>query len=260
MNKGDLQVLVTNDDGIGAEGIALLARTAASIPAVAGVTVVAPATQQSATSHAISIRESLPFRRVMNGWIAVAGTPTDCVFLALKAGGHLGVSRPDLVLSGVNHGANMGDDITYSGTVAAAMEATLLGVPAIAFSVPGRGEIDFGAAKRWIRPIVEKMIEVPPQPKNFWNVNFPNLPAEGAKGVRVTHLGRHTYLDSVEPDAEKRDSIRIGGGELSWELDPESDFHTVLRDRFVSVTPIRLDLNDYEELTEMRRWRWEGER
>lgn len=154
----------------------------------------------------------------------------------------------------------MGDDITYSGTVAAAMEATLLGVPSIAFSVPGRNEIDFDAAEHWIRPIVERMIADPPGPKNFWNVNFPNLPAREVAGVRVTHLGQHTYIGSVEPDPEREDGVYIGGGELSWEIDPESDFHTVLKDRLVSVTPIRLDLNDYEELTVMRRWRWEGDR
>lgn len=257
MNRKRLEVLVTNDDGIDAEGLAVLAEAAAALPSVSGVTIVAPSEQQSASSHAISIRQSLRLRRFGPRRISVSGTPTDCVFLVVKAGNQLGVPMPDLVLSGVNHGANMGDDITYSGTVAAAMEATLLGIPSIAFSVPGRENIRFDAARHRIAEIVERMIASPPPEKGFWNVNIPNLPAEEIRGVRVTHLGRHKYKDAIDPDPADPDSIRIGGGELFWESDPESDFHTVLRDRFVSVTPIRLDLNDYEALAEMRRWRWE---
>ncbi|RPJ40941.1 MAG: 5'/3'-nucleotidase SurE, partial [Candidatus Latescibacterota bacterium] len=165
-----LEILITNDDGLGAEGLAVLARAAAPF---GRVTVIAPEAEQSASSHAISLRTPLRVRRRPDGRIGVSGTPTDCVLLAMNGL----VPRPELVLSGVNHGGNMGDDITYSGTVAAAIEATLIGVPAIAFSVVTRGPHCFESPALLIPRIIRRVIESPPRtdPKTFWNVNFPNL-------------------------------------------------------------------------------------
>jgi len=247
------EILVTNDDGIDAEGIGVLVEAAA---AFGRVTIVAPDREQSATSHAISLLSALPIERCGERRISVGGTPTDCVLLAVK--GLLGDYRPDLVLSGVNHGSNMGDDITYSGTVAAAIEATLLGIPAIAFSVAARSDHLFETPARWIGPIVEEMRDHPPRPKTFWNVNFPNRPVGEVEGFRITHLGVHTYENSVIRDegSGDREAYRIGGGELTWKEDPNADFHTVLRDRRISITPIHLDMTDRESIAEMRERRW----
>ena len=268
-----MRILVTNDDGIDAAGIGILADAAEQIVGEyeketgneGEVRVIAPAFEQSATSHAITMTRPLRYRRLDGRRSTVDGTPTDCVFLAVKA--KRMNPRPTLVLSGVNHGSNMGDDITYSGTVAAAIEANLLGIPAIAFSLAARENLNFETAKEWIPRIVRRFRteltnKRPPsgesEPKPFWNVNFPNLPPGEIGGIRVTHLGRHTYEGSVFRD-EETDSYRIGGGELAWERDPGSDFHTVFEDRCVSITPIRLDLNDYKALAFMRPWRWEWE-
>ncbi len=249
-----MEILITNDDGLDSEGLAVLARAAA---ALGNVTVVAPEKEQSASSHAITLGAPLRARRRPDGRIGVSGTPTDCVFLAMNG---LVTKRPELVLSGINHGANMGDDITYSGTVAAAIEATLIGVPAIAFSVAAQSGHLFEAPERLIGGIVEKMIADPPPRRTFWNVNFPNLPFEEIRGIRVTVLGTHRYQNALvrEPGSAGEEIYRVGGGELMWEENPEADFTTVLRHRSVSVTPVHLDLNHYEMIHEMRRWRWDG--
>ncbi|MFH1679129.1 MAG: 5'/3'-nucleotidase SurE [Candidatus Eisenbacteria bacterium] len=249
-----MEILITNDDGIEAEGLAVLARAAEPL---GRVTVVAPEAEQSASSNAITLRSPIAVRRRPDGRIGVSGTPTDCVLLAMNG---LVEPRPDIVLSGVNHGSNMGDDINYSGTVAAAIEATLIGVPAIAFSVAGRANHLFEAPARLIAPIVERMVAEPPPRKTFWNVNFPNLPLERIHGIRVAILGTHRYQNAVVRESGSAESAvyRVGGGELMWEENPEADFTTVLEARCVSVTPVHLDLNHYEMIHVMRRWRWNG--
>jgi 5'-nucleotidase len=248
-----LEILITNDDGLDAEGLTVLERAARRL---GRVTVVAPEREQSASSHAISMRDPIRVRRRADGRIAVGGTPTDCVLLSLNG---LVDRRPDIVLSGINHGANMGDDITYSGTVAAAIEATLLGVRAIAFSVSGRTGHNFEAPALYVPGIVERMMATLLPPKTFWNVNFPSLPASAVRGIRVAALGVHRYDNAVlrEPDAGGDEIWRVGGGELMWETDAETDFTTVLRDHFVAVTPVHLDMNHYDLIRTMRAWRWD---
>jgi 5'-nucleotidase len=251
-----VEILITNDDGIDSPGLEVLAR---AVEPLGRVTVVAPETEQSATSHAITVRVPVRAFRRSGNRIAVRGTPTDCILLSLNG---LIPGRPDMVLSGVNHGANMGDDVSYSGTAAAAIEATLFGIPAIAFSVDSRSHPLFEAPARYIRVFAERLIAEPPPPesKTFWNVNFPNVPLAEVRGVRVTTLGKHKYENSVvrEPDDGEGETYRVGGGELRWEEDPESDFYAVKRDRFIAITPVHLNMNNYHMIHTMRAWRWNG--
>ena len=245
-----MEILVTNDDGGEAKGIQVLAKAAEQL---GRVTLVAPEREQSASSHAVTLRDPLRIREVGERRHLVSGTPTDCVLLSIRG---LLDPRPDLVLSGVNHGPNMGDDVTYSGTVAAAIEAALLGVPAIAFSLSAKAGFHFETPARWIAPIARRLIEAPTAARTFWNVNFP-VPEDRIRGIRATRLGTRIYKDSVvrKTDPRGRDYYWIGGGEPSWEQVPETDFHAV-QQGYISVTPIRMDLNDYEALRSMEDWKW----
>jgi len=248
-----MNILVTNDDGVHAEGLALLET---SVAPLGDVVVVAPETEQSASSHALTLRDPLRVRRHSPSKFSVSGTPTDCVLLAMNG---LTEKRPEIVLSGINHGANMGDDVNYSGTVAAAMEAALLGVPAIAFSLAGRAEWHLETAASFVPEIVRRMIAHPPPEKCLWNVNVPNIPVDQVRGIVVTRLGRRVYENSVvrKTDPRGRDYYWIGGGEPTWKDEPGTDFAAV-NEGYVSLTPIRLDLNDFEAFAEMERWDWEN--
>ncbi|MBN1826944.1 MAG: 5'/3'-nucleotidase SurE [Candidatus Eisenbacteria bacterium] len=249
-----MRILITNDDGVHSEGIRVLTE---AVRGMGETVVMAPAMEQSASSHSITLRDPLLVDRLARNVYSVDGTPTDCVVLSLN--GVIG-ARPDLVVSGVNHGANMGDDVTYSGTVAAAIEAVLYGVPAIAFSVAALEGLLFEAPSRMIRPIVERMIARPRNPKTIWNVNFPNIPFGEVRGIRVTRLGTRFYENSVVEEAPRDGGkvFRIGGGKPTWKREPETDFQAVF-DRYVSITPILLDLNDYESILTMREWEWSRE-
>jgi len=250
-----VRILVTNDDGVHAEGLALLA---AAVAELGEVTVVAPETEQSASSHALTLRDPLRVREHGPRKLSVSGTPTDCVLLAMNG---LTKERPEIVLSGINHGANMGDDVTYSGTVAAAMEAALLDVPAIAFSLAGRPEWHLETAARYVPEIVRRMIANPVPPKCLWNVNVPNIPFAEVRGIQVTHLGQRVYENSVvrKTDPRGRAYYWIGGGEPTWKPEAKTDF-AVVDKGYVSLTPLRLDLNDYEVIREMEGWSWEKKR
>ena len=249
-----MRLLVTNDDGILAHGLECLVRAAEPL---GEVTVVAPDREQSATSHSLTLHHPLrPIRRAERSW-QVDGTPTDCVMLAVEA---LMPERPDFVLSGINHGQNMGEDVLYSGTVAAAMEGLSLGIPSIAVSFAGgdlradvsqlRGQVDV------LTPLLRHLTELPNFPADtLFNVNLPPLRAEAVKGVRLTRLGRRAYSQSVAPmkDPWGRQIYWIGGGAISWSGEEDSDFRAI-QDGYISVTPLHLDLTHFNVLQGASTW------
>jgi 5'-nucleotidase len=247
------RILVSNDDGFESEGIRALA---AAMEALGEVWVVAPEAEQSATSHAISIHRPLRLREVKTRWYAVDGTPTDCSWLGIH---HvLRDRRPALLVSGINHGPNLADDVTYSGTIAAAMEASIMGVPAIAFSLAGRGALDFAPAARFARSLVGAALASQLPPNLLLNVNVP--PGVDPDGYVVTRLGKHSYgSDVVEKrDPRGRPYYWIGGNEYQHEDIPGSDCNVVLRDKRVSVTPLMLDLTDEKNRPRVASWRLAG--
>lgn len=234
-------ILASNDDGIQSSG---LARLVEALKAVDDVVVVAPDRERSAVSHALTIDSPLRADEIEPGWIAVTGTPTDCVNLALNG---LLTEKPWLVVSGINRGPNLGDDITYSGTVSAAMEAVLLGVPAVAFSQVGRVHFRYEAAARFAVGLVRRLKETGLPPDTLLNVNVPDI--EAPSGFAITRQGKRRYGDAVieKEDPRGRKYYWIGGQELDFEDEPGTDFMAI-RDGLVSVTPLHLDLTNYESM------------
>ncbi len=233
------RILVSNDDGHQSEGIRVLATVMEDL---GEVWVVAPEVEQSASSRAISIHRPLRLREVRPRWYAVDGTPTDCAWLGIH---HVLKSRrPRIMVSGINHGPNLADDVTYSGTLAAAMEASIIGVPAIAFSLAGWGTHDFGPTSRFARALVAAALSRDLPPGLLLNVNVP--PGVEPDGYVVTRLGKHSYGSEVieKKDPRGRPYFWIGGNEYQHEDIPGSDCNVVLRDGRVSVTPLSLDLTD----------------
>src|SRR5438552_11702148 len=234
-----MRLLVTNDDGILAHGLECLC---AAVEPLGEVTVVAPDREQSATSHSLTLHHPLrPIRRGDRRW-QVDGTPTDCVMLALEA---LMPERPDFVLSGINHGQNMGEDVLYSGTVAAAMEGLALGVPAIAVSFAAGGDLradvlHLNEQVKVLTPLLRHLTSLPSFPPNtLFNVNLPPVAAAEVRGVRLTRLGRRVYSQSVAPmkDPWGREIYWIGGGEISWTGETDSDFRAI-EEGYISETPL----------------------
>jgi 5'-nucleotidase len=245
-----LRILVTNDDGYQAAGLKVLA---AAARALGEVTVVAPDREQSATSHSLTLHHPLRARKGPEGGWTVDGTPTDCVSLAVNA---LLTERPDVVLSGINHGPNMGEDVLYSGTVSAAMEATVLGIPAIAFSYVGDPLDKIQAWEGPVQRLLLSMLDEGSFPEDtLLSVNLPPVPPDQVQGVRVTSLGRRRYSDSITTalDPSGREYFWIGGGTSEWSGSPDSDFRAV-EAGMVSVTPLHLDLTNYRLLEEIRGW------
>jgi len=249
-----MRLLVTNDDGILAHGIECLVEAAQPL---GEVNVVAPDREQSATSHSLTLHHPLrPVRAGERRW-QVDGTPTDCVMLAVEA---LLPERPDFVFSGINHGQNMGEDVLYSGTVAAAMEGLALGIPSIAVSFAGG---DLRADLTYLRqqvPVLTRLLRhltsLPAFPANtLLNVNLPPLPAEGVKGARLTRLGSRVYSGSLRPmrDPWNRDIFWIGGGSITWSGEEDSDFRAI-QEGYISITPLHLDLTNYSMLQSSEEW------
>jgi 5'-nucleotidase len=257
-----MRVLVTNDDGIGAKGLNELRRGLAALPE-AEVSVIAPDSNRSATARSITTRsplwvEEIEFDDGTTGY-ATDGTPVDCVRFADL--GLLG-ERPELIVSGINHGSNLGDDITYSGTVAAALEGIVLGIPAIAISQQsgaremdfrlGR-EFDFTVAAGFAAQLVRRLANDPPPPDTLINVN---CPAGEPSGVEVTHLGKRLYDDKlklVEEDPKGRKRYEIYGFEPSFEDEEGSDLSAIAEGR-ISVSTLHFDLTDRAGLDTLRSW------
>ena len=246
-----MRFLCTNDDGIDAPGLALLAEVAGRI---GDVFVVAPDRQRSGSSHSLTLHRPLRATEVEENRLSLDGTPTDCVLLALN---ELCSAKPDFVLSGVNHGANMGEDVLYSGTVAAAMEGTILGTNAIAVSFTGRDDDLLAGYGELLEQLLGRLVRREDFPKEtFFNVNLPDMPAENVRGYRITALGRRTYSDSLKRQTDPRSrktSWIIGGGTTNWRGRADSDFRAV-ESGYVSITPMHLDLTNFELIEEVSRW------
>lgn len=234
-----LRILVTNDDGYRSEGLIALAEALAPLGAV---TSVAPMIEASAIGHALTLRRPLRLERVGERAYAVDGTPTDCVNVAVA---QVLEQLPDLVVSGINKGWNIGDDVTYSGTVAGALEAALLGIPALAVSLQATsGEYDFGPSARAAAAVAGAMLEKPLPARTFLNVNVP----EGRpRGLRATVQARRNHVTHVirRHDPKGRAYYWIDEGEDQWHPHDRSDYQAVL-DGFVSVTPLQPDLTAHD--------------
>jgi len=245
-----MKILVTNDDGIRAPGIRVLAEVLRSI---GEVTVVAPDRERSAVGHALTLHHPLRATEIRPSVFAVDGTPTDCVNLGIHT---LLGSRPDIVVSGINCGANMGDDITYSGTVSAAMEATLMGIPALAVSLvtAGRGD-NYADAAHVVAGLV-RIVGTRGLPRDtFLNVNVPDLPRDQLGSAVITTQGKRDYQGKIitKTDPRGRSYYWIGNGEMQFRDLEGTDYHAVKRG-LISVTPLHLDLTNYASLTILKTW------
>ncbi|GIW40677.1 MAG: 5'-nucleotidase SurE [Candidatus Binatia bacterium] len=236
-----MRILLCNDDGIHSAGLRALEE---AVSPLGEVYVVAPDREQSASSHALTLHRPLRVEQLDERHYMVDGTPTDCVNLAVN--GLLRDRRPDLVLSGINHGSNLGDDITYSGTVSAAMEGTLLGIPSAAISVAGRERFDFRAAAEFAQKLVRALEKKGLPPDTLLNVNVPALPSELVRGVALTRMGKRRYGDAIveKTDPRGKKYYWIGGDEAGFVEDEGTDFAAVARG-MISVTPLHLDLTNY---------------
>jgi 5'-nucleotidase len=248
-----MRILLSNDDGILAKGLGVLERACEPL---GELTVVAPDREQSATSHSLTLHHPLrPVRLGERRW-QVDGTPTDCVMLACEA---LLDARPEYVISGINHGPNMGEDVLYSGTVAAAMEGLALGIPAIAVSFAGsvlRADAVLETQIERIRDLLRHLIALPAFPRDtLLNVNLPAVPGDQIKGVKLTRLGRRVFSDSITrmKDPWGREILWIGGGSVEWSGPEDSDFRAV-HDGYISVTPLHLDLTHRDVLNTATDW------
>ena len=234
-----------------AAGIEVLESAARTL---GSVTLVAPDREQSASSNSLTLHHPLRVRRSSDGALVVDGTPTDCVILAIN---ELMDGRPDICVSGINHGSNMGEDVLYSGTVAGAMEATVIGIPAIAVSYAGDEFEELGAWEDIVASVLRGILEQGDFPADtLFNVNLPPIDPAQVEGVRITSLGKRRYSDSLTKavDPNGREYYWIGGGEVTWSGAEDSDF-TAIREGYISVTPLHLDLTNYKLLEEIREWR-----
>ena len=254
-------ILITNDDGYESRGLMALKE---ALSKIAKVTVVAPSTEKSACGHSLTLTRPLHFIQLDDDFYKLDdGTPSDCVFLALNK---LFVdNKPDLVISGINIGSNMGEDITYSGTASAAMEAVLQGIPAIAISQvyaeAGKSIDEFGytLAQDTITDLVSKIFdgEFPLPPRKFLNLNIPPIPKDKCKGYKITRAGNRLYSHNAEVHYNPRgkEYYWIGLPELGW-LDTRghiTDFEAI-NDGYTSITPVMLDMTSYDDIKALQEW------
>ncbi|HEX3032314.1 MAG TPA: 5'/3'-nucleotidase SurE [Bacillota bacterium] len=246
-------ILITNDDGIQAQGIRALTD---ALQGLGRLSVVAPDREKSAAGHSITVHAPIKLEQVEysgadEAW-SIDGTPSDCVKLGIQT---LMDKTPDLVVSGINFGPNLGTDVLYSGTVSAAIEGIINGVPAIAFSLNTHQEPDFTYAKKFIRKLVGRLFTQGLSQETLLNVNIPNLPQEEIKGVTIAKLGIRQYDNVFEhrKDPRGRSYYWLGGQLATVENDDDSDVVAIGRGE-VTVTPIHFDLTNYRLITELQKW------
>jgi 5'-nucleotidase len=250
-DAGKCRILISNDDGIDAPGIQLLEKVARKL--TDDVWVVAPELEQSGASHSLTTRRPLRLTELAPRRYAVDGTPTDCVLLAVKKLLH--DRPPDLVLSGINGGSNVGEDLTYSGTVAAAMEATLLGIPAVALSQDFRDgqPIPWATGEAFAPDMIRCLLKKPWPASTLFNINFPPVPAAEAAGIAVTNQGKRAIADNLTEgiDPRGRPYYWIGPVREAGGAEPGTDVAALIENK-VSITPIYLDLTNVPVLAALR--------
>ncbi len=244
-----MKILVSNDDGYQSLGIVALAD---GLNNIADVEVVAPDRNRSAASHSLTLLYPMRIKRHENGFCSVEGTPTDCVHLAVNG---MLANLPDMVVSGINDGPNMGDDVLYSGTVAAAIEGRYLGLPAIAVSMASSDPKHYETAAKVVVEMVSHMGEFPIDENSILNVNVPDLPYEKIKGIKATRLGSRHKSEGVITQIDPRGETIFWLGPVGPEADAGSgtDFFAV-KEGFVSVTPLQIDLTHHRAILDVEKW------
>ena len=245
-----MRILLANDDGYQARGLRTLAR---HLTPVAEVIIVAPDRNRSGASNSLTLDAPLRVERVEDNLYYINGTPTDCVHIAVTGG--LLEHPPDMLISGINHGANLGDDVLYSGTVAAAMEGRFLGIPSIAVSLVFDGGANFDTAGTLMRRLVERNVSDPMPVDSILNVNVPDVPTSELKGIRTTRLGfRHKSEPAIKAlDPNNRPIWWIGPAGAGQDAGPGTDFHAVAAG-YVSVSPIKVDLTAHAAIDKVAGW------
>ena len=244
-----MRILLSNDDGYFAPGLAALAKALAPL---ADITVVAPERDRSGASNSLTLDRPLMLRQAPGGFYYVNGTPTDCVHLAVTGMlDHL----PDMVISGINHGANMGDDTIYSGTVAAATEGYLLGIPSIAVSLANHDALNFDTAARVVLELAQRIQAQPPTEPMLLNVNVPDCTWDDLKGQRVTRLGKRHKAESVVKTTNPRGQTVywVGAAGPAQDAGEGTDFHAIANG-FVSITPLQMDLTLFSQMESVNTW------
>ena len=249
-----MKILLTNDDGIYSEGIQILKK---QLDNIAEVMVIAPDRERSTIGHAITLRKPLRIRKVkINGnfWgFSLDGTPADCVIIGLLE--IMKDEKPDLIVSGINRGPNMGDDIFYSGTVSAAVEGAMRNVPSLAVSIAGFEEFKFESAALFTSKIAANLIKNNLPSNLVLNINFPNINYEEIKGIEITRHGKRVYQDEVKTIHDPRGTTHYWlGGELpEGKIEPDTDFEAIYNNK-VSITPLFLDLTNYQMMPKVKDW------
>ena len=244
-----MHILVTNDDGVFAPGIMALVQ---SLSKIAKITVIAPDRNQSGVSSAISLETPLRVQQSTNGWYQLNGTPADCVKLALS--GFLN-EEPNMVVSGINAGDNLGDDVIYSGTVAAAIEGRFLGLPAIALSSAGKTDMYYDTAGSVALELVKRLNRSPLPAGLILNVNVPAIPLHELKGVQVTRQGERHFSEPLMPTLDGRNKRIYWLGEPGRIKDDSAgtDFHAISQG-YAAVTPMQIDMTAHQRIGELQRW------
>ena len=245
-----MRILLSNDDGYFAPGIEILAKALAGL---GSITIVAPERDRSGASNSLTLDRPLSVRKSANGFMYVNGTPTDCVHLAVTG---LLDQLPDMVVSGINLGANMGDDTIYSGTVAAAMEGYLLGIPSLAISLASKVGRHYDTAARIACEMVERFQRTPPGAPVLLNVNVPDVPHAELGRIEVTRLGKRHKAEPMIKTTSPRNNETIywvGAAGGAQDAGPGTDFHAVSANR-VSVTPLQMDLTHQQQMQMVRTW------
>ncbi|MEW6375204.1 MAG: 5'/3'-nucleotidase SurE [Thermodesulfobacteriota bacterium] len=246
-----MKILVTNDDGVYSAGIIVLAK---ALQEVGEVFVVAPDREKSAIAHSLTLHRPLRVEKIKRNVYAVDGTPADCVHLGVNA---ILPQKPKLIVSGINKGGNLGDDITYSGTVSAAFEGTLLGIPSFAISLVSRSHFKFHTAARFAVRVARYIIKKGIPRDTLLNINVPNLNEREIKSYKITQQGRWTHNGSAvveKTDPRGKKYYWIGGGQLVYDEGKDTDFEAI-SNAYISITPLNLDLTNYTSIRQLKKWR-----
>ena len=246
------KILVTNDDGIHSEGIKALAK---ALHEVGEVFIVAPDREESAIAHSLTLHRPLRVEKIRKNYYAVDGTPADCVHLGVNA---ILPEHPQLIVSGINKGGNLGDDITYSGTVSAAFEGTLLGIPSFAISVVSRRHFKFHTAARFAVKVARHILHHGLPKNTLLNINVPNLEEKEIKSYKITKQGRWVHngsavVEKVDPRGKKY--YWIGEGSFVFDQRGDTDYEAVTHSS-ISITPLHLDLTNYASIRQLKKWRF----